>query len=70
MRLYNFVNLPWDTMIGTNAQCSEFVTNSTIVASMVDGHLTDMTEENLVEVFKLGIGDSRDIVARARSWQS
>ncbi|CAM6117716.1 unnamed protein product [Calypogeia fissa] len=70
MGLYDFVNLPWDAQVGTNDQVSEFVANFSNVATMVDGHLIDLIDENLAMLFKLGIGSSKDIAARARRWAS
>ncbi|CAM6100873.1 unnamed protein product [Calypogeia fissa] len=69
MGLYDFVNLDWEVKTGTNAQISEFFANSTLVGTMVDGHLINLTEENLGQIFKLGIGHV-DIAARARRWDS
>ncbi|CAM6092242.1 unnamed protein product [Calypogeia fissa] len=69
MGLYDFVNLDWEVKTGTDAQVSEFIANSIPVATMVDGHLIDLTEDNLGEIFKLGIGCA-DIASRARPWDS
>ncbi|CAM6092213.1 unnamed protein product [Calypogeia fissa] len=36
MGLYDFVNLEWNVKTSTNAQVSEFIANSTNVATMVE----------------------------------
>ncbi|CAM6124996.1 unnamed protein product [Calypogeia fissa] len=70
MRLYDFVNLPWDTTVGTDVECAKFIANSSFVATLVGEDVINLTEESLATIFKLGVGNSKDIAARARSWQS
>ncbi|CAM6096975.1 unnamed protein product [Calypogeia fissa] len=69
MELYDFVNLEWEVKTGTNAQVSEFITNSTEVGTVVDGHVINLTKEILGLIFKLGVGRA-DIATRARRWAS
>ncbi|CAM6094046.1 unnamed protein product [Calypogeia fissa] len=70
MGLYAFVHLQWNTTIGTMAECAEFVKHSTPVATLVGEEVIHLLEEDVAGFFHLGMAKTKDIAARARSWQS
>ncbi|CAM6086507.1 unnamed protein product [Calypogeia fissa] len=71
MGLHDFVHLQWNTTIGTLAECVEFVNNTTPVVALVGGgEVIHLLEEDVAAFFHLGVGETKDIAARARSWQS
>ncbi|CAM6127519.1 unnamed protein product [Calypogeia fissa] len=70
MGLYAFVHLQWNTTIGTMAECAEFVKHSTPVATLVGEEVIHLLEEDVAGFFHLGMAETKDIAARARSWQS
>ncbi|CAM6086319.1 unnamed protein product [Calypogeia fissa] len=39
MGLYDFVHLPWTTIIGTNEECAQFIRNTTPVTTLVNDEL-------------------------------
>ncbi|CAM6089875.1 unnamed protein product [Calypogeia fissa] len=67
MGLYDFVHLQWLTTIGTKGECAEFIKNATPVASLVGEEVIHLLEEDLAIFFHLGVGETKDIAARARS---
>ncbi|CAM6126255.1 unnamed protein product [Calypogeia fissa] len=70
MGLYAFVHLQWNTTIGTMAECAEFVKHSTPVATLVGEEVIHLLEEDVAGFFHLGMAETKDIAAKARSWQS
>ncbi|CAM6093924.1 unnamed protein product [Calypogeia fissa] len=70
MGLYDFVHLQWNTTIGTQEECIEFIKHTTPVATLVSDEVINITEDNLASLFHLGVGETKDIASRARSWQS
>ncbi|CAM6104186.1 unnamed protein product [Calypogeia fissa] len=70
MGLHDFVHLQWNTTIGTLVECTEFIKNTTPVASLVGEEVIHLLEEDVATFFHLGVGETKDIAARARSWQS
>ncbi|CAM6082254.1 unnamed protein product [Calypogeia fissa] len=44
MGLHDFVHLQWNTTIGTLAECTEFVNNTTLIAALVGGEVREAEE--------------------------